>query len=142
MIAVNMSTWLPAADGLSYTQYQRLTKTLGEQYSERLVSSENVLTDFRVRRVQREIIAFANACEIQRQIQESAIRRIKPGISTREDIGWVGKGSAYSPGNDFRIWSRTRWTQCDAFRSFGPFGDRIIFTNGVIFSRGTWVSGI
>ena len=88
VIAVNMSTWLPAADGLSYTQYQRLTKNLGEKYSERLVSSEYVLTDFRVRRVQREIIAFANACEIHRQVQEAALRRIKPGISTREDIGW------------------------------------------------------
>ena len=98
VIAVNKSTWLPAADGLSYTQYHRLTKTLGEKYSERLVSSEYVLSDFRVRRVQREIIAFANACEIHRQVQEAAIRSIKPGISTREDIGWWARDQLISRG--------------------------------------------
>jgi Xaa-Pro aminopeptidase len=65
-----------------------MTKTLGEKYTGRLVSAENVITDFRVRRVQREIIAFANACEIQRQIIDKALRRIKPGITTREEVGW------------------------------------------------------
>ena len=77
-----------AADGLSYMSYLRLTKVLGKKYTKRLISSENVVTDFRVRRVQSEIIAFANACEIQRQIQEEAIGRIQPGITKREDIGW------------------------------------------------------
>ena len=98
VIAVNMSTWLHAADGLSYTAYLRLTKVLGEQYAERLISSENVITDFRVRRIQREIIAFANACEIHRQIQEAAIRRIQPGITTREDIGWWAEDQLISRG--------------------------------------------
>ncbi len=88
VIAVNMSKWLSVADGLSHTAYLRLVELLGDKYANRLISSENVLTDFRVRRVQREIIAFANACEMQRQIQEEALRRIEPGISTREDIGW------------------------------------------------------
>ena len=88
VIAVNMSKWLHAADGLSYMSYLRLTKVLGKKYTKRLISSENVVTDFRVRRVQSEIIAFANACEIQRQIQEEAIGRIQPGITKREDIGW------------------------------------------------------
>ena len=88
VIAVNMSTWLPIANGLSHTAYLSMTKTLGEKYTGRLVSAENVITDFRVRRVQREIIAFANACEIQRQIIDKALRRIKPGITTREEVGW------------------------------------------------------
>jgi Xaa-Pro dipeptidase len=88
VIAVNMSERLSVADGLSHTAYLRLVRLLGDKYANRLISSENVLTDFRVRRVQREIIAFANACEMQRQIQEEALRRIKPGISTREEIGW------------------------------------------------------
>lgn len=88
VIAVNMSTWLPIANGLSHTVYLSMTKTLGEKYTGRLVSAENVITDFRVRRVQREIIAFANACEIQRQIIDKALQRIKPGITTREEVGW------------------------------------------------------
>ncbi len=88
VIAVNMSTSLPIANGLSHTAYLRMTEALGEKYTSRLISAENVITDFRVRRVQREIIAFANACEIQRQIMDEALRRIKPGITTREDVGW------------------------------------------------------
>ena len=87
-IAVNMSEWLTHADGLSHTQYLKLVKMLGDKYASRLTSSENVITDFRVRRVQREIIAFANISEIQRQIMESAYRHIKPGITTLEDVGW------------------------------------------------------
>lgn len=87
-IAVNMSKWLVVADGLSHTGYVKLVEMLGDKYARRLVSAENVITDFRVRRVQTEIIAFAKACEIQRQIMEEAYRRIVPGITTREEIGW------------------------------------------------------
>ncbi len=88
MIAVNMSNSLTIANGLSYTAYFKLTEALGEKYTDRLISAENVITDFRVRRIQREIIAFSNAVEIQRQIMEKALTDIKPGITTREDVGW------------------------------------------------------
>lgn len=88
VIAVNMSTSLPIANGLSHTAYLKMTKVIGEKYTSRLISAENVITDFRVRRVQRELIAFANACEIQRQVMDAALRRIKPGVTSREDVGW------------------------------------------------------
>lgn len=87
-IAVNMSTWLTHADGLSHNDYLKLNKLLGDKYSARLVSSENVITDFRVRRVQTEILTFARACEIQRLIMEKTLGAIKPGVTTREDVGW------------------------------------------------------
>lgn len=87
-IAVNMSENLTHADGLSYTGYKKLTELLGDKYAGRLISSENVVTDFRVRRVQTEIIAFAQACEIQRKIMEDALKRIEPGVTTREEVGW------------------------------------------------------
>jgi Xaa-Pro aminopeptidase len=87
-IAVNMSDWLPAANGLTHTGYLRLAELLGDKYAKRLVSAAHLITDFRVRRVQTEIIAFAKACEMQRQIVEEALRRIKPGVTTREDLGW------------------------------------------------------
>jgi Xaa-Pro aminopeptidase len=62
------------------------------------VSAENVITDFRVRRVQREITEFSNACEIQRQIMDAAYRRIKPGITTREETGWWAQDQLWSLG--------------------------------------------
>lgn len=97
-IAVNMSKWLTVADGLSHTGYMKLVKLLGDKYAKKLVSSENVITDFRVRRVQTEIIAFARACEIQRQIMETALKNIKPGITTREDIGWWAQDQLLAQG--------------------------------------------
>ncbi len=95
---VDMSTTLPIANGLSHTAYLSMTKALGEKYSSRIVSAENVITDFRVRRVQREIIEFSNACEIQRQIMDEALRRIKPGITTREETGWWAQDQLWALG--------------------------------------------
>lgn len=37
VIAVNTSSWLPAADGLSYSGYELLVERLGEPYASRLV---------------------------------------------------------------------------------------------------------
>ncbi len=87
-IAINMSESLTHADGLSHTGYKKLIKLLGDKYAQRLISSEHVVTDFRVKRVQTEIIAFAKACEIQRRIMEEALSNIKPGVTTKEEIGW------------------------------------------------------
>jgi Xaa-Pro aminopeptidase len=87
-IAVNMSEQIPASNGLSYTGYLRLVKHIGEKYEKRLISAEDVITDFRVRRVQSEIVAFAKIAEIQRQLMEAAYRRIVPGVTTREELGW------------------------------------------------------
>ena len=88
VIAINMSTELTHADGLSHTDYMRLTEMIGNEYSSRLVSSTNVITDFRVRRVQTEIRTYAMVSETKRQIMEAAYRRIVPGITKREDISW------------------------------------------------------
>ena len=93
-IAINSSAWLAIADGISHSEYLKLEKILGPKYSRRLVSAENVITDFRVRRVQREIIAFANALEFHRQILHRALSRevITPGVTTLRDVGrWVAE---------------------------------------------------
>ena len=89
-IAVNTSAWLAVSDGISYSEYLKLERALGPDYSQRIVSAENVITDFRVRRVQREIIAFANALEWHRQILERALSSevITPGETTLGDVGW------------------------------------------------------
>ena len=97
-IAVNMSKWLPAFNGLSHTGYLRLVKLLGDKYASRLISAENLITDFRVRRVQAEIIAFAKICEIHRTLMEEAYRRIVPGVTTREELGWWVQDQLMSKG--------------------------------------------
>ena len=87
-IAVNMSDDLPIANGMSHTGYLKLVGLIGDKYAKRLVSSGDLVTDFRVRRVQSEIVAFAKIAEIQRQLMEETYRRIVPGVTTREELGW------------------------------------------------------
>ena len=96
-IAVNTSDWLAVADGISYSQYVKLEKIVGPRYSARIISAENVITDFRVRRILREISALTNATEIHRQILERALSRevITPGVTTLEDVGWWVKEQFY-----------------------------------------------
>ncbi len=89
-IAVNTSDWLAKADGISHSQYVRLEKVLGPKYSERIISAENLITDFRTRRILREVTLMTNALEIHRQILERALSNevITPGVTTLGDIGW------------------------------------------------------
>ena len=90
VIAVNTSDWLAIADGISHSQYVKLERILGPEYASRIVSAEGVITDFRVRRVQREIVALSNALEAHRQILERALSNevIEPGVTTLGEIGW------------------------------------------------------
>ena len=59
-IAVNYSDWISVADGISHTQFEKLKKILGPKYAKRIVSAEDVITEFRSRRGQREIVVQAN----------------------------------------------------------------------------------
>ncbi len=89
-IAVNMSDWIAVADGLSYTGYKKLIENLGEKYSKRIVSAENIITDFRTRRVPLEITVYSELCETTRQLLERALSNevITPDETSLEDIGW------------------------------------------------------
>jgi len=102
-IAVNTSDWLSVADGISHSQYVKLEKILGPEYSSRIVYAENVITDFRVRRTQSEIVAFADALEIHREILERALSRevITPGVTTLREIGWWVREEFAKRGLDF-----------------------------------------
>ena len=89
-IALNYARNIGAADGLSYTSYQKLTEELGSRYAERFVSAEKLTSDFRSRRVATEIAAFARAGEMSREIAERAFSNevITPGVTTLADVAW------------------------------------------------------
>jgi hypothetical protein len=87
MIAVNYSDFLPVADGISHTQYLRLEKILGPKYSERIVSAENVITDFLIRRTSREVAARVEVFALARQNVLETFSKVAPGETTAGDIG-------------------------------------------------------
>ncbi|MEO1202088.1 MAG: M24 family metallopeptidase [Pseudomonadota bacterium] len=89
-IALNYARHIGAADGLSYTSYQKLSEELGKRYADRFVSAEKLISDFRSRRVATEIAAFARAGEFSRDIAERAFSNevITPGVTTLEQVAW------------------------------------------------------
>lgn len=88
-IGVNMSEFIGGADGLSYTSYNHLKREL-QQYGERLVSAQRLVSDFRGTRTAIEIATFAEAGEMSREIAERAFSNevITPGVTTLEDVAW------------------------------------------------------
>jgi len=89
-IAINSSSWLAVADGISHTEYQRIATELGPDYAARLISADQLISDFRLRRVEREIAAFSTAGEMTRRLLERALSNevIAPGATTRLDVAW------------------------------------------------------
>ncbi|MDG2374756.1 MAG: hypothetical protein P8M18_00255 [Woeseiaceae bacterium] len=81
-IAVNFSDWLAAADSISYTQMEKLRKVLGPDYAKRIVSAEHLITEYRSRRLLREVVVQANTLEIARQNAMKNLARIVPGVTT------------------------------------------------------------
>ncbi len=92
-IAVNMSGRIAVGDGLSYTGYARLGEALGEKYSARLTSAEQVITDYRDRRVVAEIVEYGRLGETTRRLIERALSSevITPGRTTLEEVAWWTK---------------------------------------------------
>ncbi len=86
-IAVNFSEWLPIADGISYTAYLKLQTILGPEYSARMVSAENVILDFVVRRTSREIAAQTHLLTMARQRKLQRLSTIVPGATPAREVG-------------------------------------------------------
>ncbi len=105
-IAVNYSDWLTTADGISHTAYLKLQTILGAKYSARIISAENVITDFLLRRTLREITAQTNTLELSRQIAAEALSLIKPEVTTIRDITWWAREEAFKRGlRGYSTWS-------------------------------------
>ena len=116
-IAINSSVWLAVADGISHTEYQRVVEELGPKYAARLVSADQLISDFRVRRVTGEIAAFSTAGEMTRRIMERAFSEevITPGVTTLFDVAWwvqdrlleMGVRSSFGISPPYVLWSAT-----------------------------------
>ena len=73
-------------DGISYTDYLLLTKELGEEYSDRLVSSEYVLLEYISSPVPVEVEKWKREREDQNNNVMQAISEVVPGVTKRTDI--------------------------------------------------------
>ena len=89
-IAVNFSESIAVADGISYTDYLKLASMLGDTYADRIVSAENLITDFRSRRVISEIVFYGKLCTITVDEVQRAFDIVEPGKTTLRDVSrWL-----------------------------------------------------
>ena len=76
-----------AQDGLSYTDYLLLAEELGEQYSNRIVSSEFVMMEYIATPVPSEIELLKKMREDEVERITSAFEEIVPGVTRNRDVG-------------------------------------------------------
>jgi Xaa-Pro aminopeptidase len=81
---------IAVCDGISHTDYLKLVNMLGDKYAERIVSAENLITDFRTRRVMSEIVFYGELCKETVEVMDEAFDIVEPGVTTVKDIGrWL-----------------------------------------------------
>ncbi len=106
-IAVNYSSWISTADGISYTDYLKLQEIIGPKYSDRIVSAENVISDFLTRRTNREVAAHTEVLALWRQRTLQNLATIVPGVTRIKDVGgriyFSAKSKRTAP-PDARFW--------------------------------------
>jgi len=72
-------------DGISYTDYRQLSKTLGEKYAERMVSAEHLILDYLSRRVAAEVVLYGTSGNLRERARK--FDKIVPGVTTLKEIG-------------------------------------------------------
>ena len=104
-IAINSSSGNAQADGLSYTQRINLERRLGQAFSNRLVSSEELIYEWLSIKLPAEVDIMRKAAELTAQWEIEAYQMIVPGTTTDADVAAFldakmkefGVGEAWSP---------------------------------------------
>ncbi|WP_412972138.1 M24 family metallopeptidase [Glaciecola sp. MF2-115] len=85
-IAINSSSQNAQADGLSYSQRKALENALGDDYSSRLVSSENVVYNWLSVKLPEEVAIMKEAARLTALWQIEAYQLVVPGKTTDADV--------------------------------------------------------
>ena len=88
-IAINVSRDMPIADGLTGGMRDYLVEVLGDDISQRFVSSEPLVASFRGRRLPQEVAILREAARhTDTLIREAlSVLAITPGVTSEEDVG-------------------------------------------------------
>jgi Xaa-Pro aminopeptidase len=85
-LAINSFSDNPQADGLSHSQYLSLTKSLGPELSEKLVSSERLVYEWLARKLPAEVDIMREAAALTAKWQLEAYAQVVPGKTTDADV--------------------------------------------------------
>ena len=89
-IGVNQSATIGTSDGLTVEMKQHLVNAIGPRYAARIVSAEQVSTDFLGTNMAEEFPLFEEAAKIGQLIHEEVLsnRVIRPGVTTVKEVIW------------------------------------------------------
>ncbi len=85
-LAVNTSISNAQGDGLSHAQYQALVAALGENWTDRLVSPEQLVYEWLSIKLPAEVEIMRQAAEVAARWQIEAYQQIVPGVTTDADV--------------------------------------------------------
>jgi len=85
-LALNYSDSNEFADGLSFTQYQNLMKYLSKETQSKIVSSEELITEWLSIKLPQEIDIMRQAAALTSQWEIEALKTIIPGKTTDKDV--------------------------------------------------------
>ncbi len=91
----NLGTWATSSsrstnDGISHIDYLLLTKELGDNYAERLVSSEYVMMDYQITPVPSEIELLKKLRKDEVELAKKTFDKIVPGVTKTRGLGDTG----------------------------------------------------
>jgi Xaa-Pro aminopeptidase len=148
-IAVNSSERMAVADGLSATQRAALEKALGPKLRKRLVSSEDLVSEWLSVKLPEEVDILRKAAALTAQLEVEAYRTVVPGKTRDVDVARflkkrmaeLGVGDAWAPDQNPNVNSGpTRGHSHATERVIQP-GD-FIQTDFGIRVGGMWVTDI
>jgi len=148
-LAVNTSSSNAQADGLSHAQYQALVAALGENWTDRLVSSEQLVYEWLSIKLPAEVEIMRRAAEVTARWQIEAYQQIVPGVTTDADVAAylkqrmaeAGVDDAWAPDQNPNVNSGSDRGHSHATDKLIVPGD-VIQTDFGIKVYGRWVSDI
>lgn len=89
-IALNKSTTVALADGLTATEYEEFKTALGPNLQSQIVSSEPLAIAWLETRSEQEMQVYPSIVKLSHKIVAEAFSNdvVKPGITTTEDVVW------------------------------------------------------
>jgi Xaa-Pro dipeptidase len=148
-IAINSSSQNAQADGLSYSQRKALENALGDDYSSRLVSSENVVYNWLSVKLPEEVAIMKEAARLTALWQIEAYQLVVPGKTTdayvaaflKEKMRLAGVKDAWAPDQNPNVNSGPDRGHSHATNKVIMPGDVIQIDFGIkLYDR--WVSDI
>lgn len=91
-IGINHSDHVAVADGLTHSLYKKLTYKLGPEWVGRLVSAEQLVTHWFLKRTEEEMITYRFIADLTNNLAKTALSNevIYPGITTTKDVvTWI-----------------------------------------------------